>query len=150
MAKFRFRLDTLRRLREAARDGRRAALAEAYRAEELLREQQEHLGRELERLAAESRAAASPGRIDVDRLLDARRYELVLRAHQKQLAAQQENVAEEVERRRQALVEADREVRVLESLREKHLRRHREEEARRETKELDEAAAVRAAREVPA
>ena len=46
----------------------------------------------------------------------------------------------ELRRRQQALVEANREVRVLELLREKQWTRHRDEEARQEMKQLDEVA----------
>ena len=56
-------------------------------------------------------------------------------------------MAEEIERRRQTLVQANRDVRVLEKLREKQAGRHRQEEDRRETKVLDEVAGRQVARE---
>jgi len=49
-------------------------------------------------------------------------------------------LAEEIERRRQALVAADREVRLLEKFREKLQLRHRQEEAVADMKELDDLA----------
>jgi flagellar FliJ protein len=49
-------------------------------------------------------------------------------------------VATEIEKRREALVDADRDVRSLEQLREAQLERHREEQERRQMKVLDEVA----------
>jgi flagellar export protein FliJ len=147
MAKFKFRLATLLRLREATRDERRAELAEAYRADDVLREHLDRLGQELGRLQAQSRQVAGPGTVDVDRLVEVQRYEVTLRAQQNRLAGQREAVRAEIDRRRQALLAADRDVRLLEKLREKQVRRHRQEEHRREIKQLDEVAGQRATRE---
>jgi|SRR5271157_4649690 len=146
MARFTFRLTALLRLRESRRDECRAALAEAYRIDEVLRKQFEGLGRELDALREFCRLNASPGAVDVDRLVEAQRYELVARAQQQRLAQQRQAVAAEIERRRQALVEADREVRVLEKLRQRQAEQHRHEEERHESKRLDEVAAQQAFR----
>jgi flagellar FliJ protein len=143
MSRFKFRLQTLLRLRDAVRDERRAELAQAYQADEILQGRRRQIEDELARLRDLSRAAALPGAVDVDRLLDARRYELVLRSQQQVAEQQQRALGVEIDRRRQVLVEANREVRVLETLRDKQQDRHRQEEARQETKRLDEAAARR-------
>ena len=148
MAKFKFRLATLLRLREAARDDRRSQLAEAYRVDDVLQARLGEVSQQLAGLRVHCRKVAGPGAVDVDRLVEAQRYELALRAHQSQLNQQREAVSAEIERRRQALVDANRDVRVLEKLREKQVRRHRQEENRREVKLLDEVAGRRAAREV--
>jgi len=71
----------------------------------------------------------------------------VLMAQKEQLLRQQEMVRAEIERRRQTLVEANREVRVLENLRARQRERHQAEENRQEIKRLDEAALMRAGRE---
>ena len=52
-------------------------------------------------------------------------------------------LADEIERRRLVLVEADRAVRVLDLLDEKHQREHRRQAERQETKRLDEVAMTR-------
>jgi len=150
MAKFKFRLATFLRLREATRDERRAELAEAYRVDEVLHQRLENVGWELDCLKSQSRRATGPGAVDVDRLVEAQRYELTLRAQQSQLVKQREALAAEIERRRLALVEANREVRVLEKLREKEALRHQQEENRQEIKQLDETAQRCVAREVMA
>jgi flagellar FliJ protein len=140
MNRFIFRLEPLLKLREARRDECRAALAEGYRVDEVLRKQFSNLELELAALREFCRRKVSPGGVDIDRLVEAQRYELVTRAHQQNIAQQRENVAVEIERRRQALVEADREVRVLEKLREKQAEQHRREEEVREARRLDEVA----------
>jgi flagellar protein FliJ len=147
MARFTFRLATLLRLRESERDQRRAELAQAYHADDILRQQDEDLERERIGLLAISREAAGPGTVDIDRLIQTQRYELLLKTHQQQLRRQREAVAAEIGRRRETLVRANREVRILENLREKQAQRHREEEGRRETKRLDEVATQRVGRE---
>ena len=147
MAKFKFRLATLLRLREAARDQRRAQLAQAYRADEIIEQERTRVAGELREVERQSRRAAAPGRLDVDRLLETRRYELVLQSQDQQLAQQHQAVQTEVERRRQALVDANRQVRVLETLHQKQLDHHRREENRQEIKQLDEMAGRRAGQE---
>lgn len=138
MAQFQFRLATLLRLRELARDHRRTQLAEALRLAEQLRVRCDEIDAQL-RGALESQTPA-PGAIDVDRLLNATRYELVLRAEQRQLKQQEAVLAREVGQRRQALVAADGDVRSLERLREAQRERHFAEEEQRARKELDEIA----------
>ncbi len=140
MAKFKFRLATLLRLREAARDERRAELAQAYRADEILQEQRTRLAADLRELERHIRRVSAPGQLDVDRLLEARRYELVLRSQQQQAGQQHEALQAEIERRRRAVVDANREVRVLEKLRQRQYERHSQEESRQEVKRMDEAA----------
>jgi flagellar FliJ protein len=140
MATFIFRLEPLLKLRQARRDECRAALADGLRVDEVLRKQFENLERELDALREFCRRKVSPGGIDIDRLVEAQRFELVTRAQQRNIAQQRETVATEIERRRQALVEADREVRVLEKLRERQAETHRREEESREARRLDEVA----------
>lgn len=148
MGKFKFRLATLLQIRCQLRDQRRGQLAEAYEAENQLRKRTEDVNQDLQQLDDEYRRAGGAGSVDIDRLLAAQRYEIVLRSQRQQLREQADMLAVEIERRRLALVEADRDVRVLEKLREKQLRRHREEEGRREIKRLDEVAQQRVAREM--
>ncbi len=140
MAKFKFRLATLLRLREVARDERRADLAQAYHADEIIAEQEQQLGNELKAIIQRGREVAGPGTLDVDRLLETRRYEVLLKANREHLGQQRETLQTEIERRRLIVVEANREVRVLEELEAKQRERHREEEGRKEVKMLDEMA----------
>jgi flagellar FliJ protein len=143
MAKYKFRLETLQKVREAHRDQQRSALAEAFRAEHVLAENRAELAAEENELRQLKRSATDAKYLDVNRLLEAQRYELLLRAQAQELEKQAVLLAAETERRRQVLVEADREVRVLELLDERHCRAHYRELERKETKLLDEAATVR-------
>src|SRR6188508_1649550 len=137
---FHFRLQTLLRLRLAARDERRADLAKALRAEELLQQQQVALHAEQTEMADRSRQLKRPGAGDVEALLHTHRYEIVLSARLRLLAAQLAEVAAEIERRRLALVEADRQVRMLEKLRERKAIDYRQHQERRDAKQFDEQA----------
>ncbi len=140
MGRFIFRLESLLKIRQARRGECQAALAEGYRVDEVLRKQFENFERELDVLKEFCRRKVSPGGIDIDRLVEAQRYELVTKAQQGKIVQQRETVAAEIERRRQAMVEADREVRILEKLRERQAEQHRREEERREANRLDEVA----------
>lgn len=138
MKKFSFRLQPLVRVREAVRDERRGQLAEALGIQAALAERRQALTN----LLGEARLGhtAPAGRVDVDRLLDAERYEMLLLAESRQLAQQEASVAAEVEKRRQALVWADQDVRVLEKLRDAQRLRWQGAMAREEMNELDEIA----------
>ena len=138
MARFQFRLATLERLRESLRDERRAQLAEAFRLADALAEQKRHVAENLREIAR-SRAVVS-GVVDVEKLLAATRYEAVLLVEQAQLERQAAAVAVEIEKRREALVAADRDVRTLEKLREAQQARHRAEQEKKSCKLLDEMA----------
>jgi flagellar FliJ protein len=143
MARFRFRLQTLRRLREIHRDEQRGRLATAFEAERILQQQRDALNQEAAEHLQSQRRAMQGGPMDVNWMLTTQRYQLALEAQSKVLAEQAVRLAEEVERRRQTLVEADREVRVLDKLEERQRQHHRAAATRAETKLLDEMASVR-------
>jgi flagellar protein FliJ len=147
MVKFKFRLATVLKLREADRDERRAALAEAYRVDAVLEQRLQEVAEEYDGLKEQCRRAAGPGPVAIDRLVEAQRYEISLKYQQAQLVGQRQTVAAEIERRREALVAATGEVRVLEKLRENQAGRHRQEENLQEIKQLDEVAQQRTVRE---
>jgi flagellar protein FliJ len=142
MPSFHFRLETLLRLRLAERDQRRADLAKAIRAEEMLRRDDQTLEQRQAEITQRGRQLKSPGTADVDALLQTHRYELVLAAQRRQLATQIAQVQAESERRRQVLVEADRQVRVLEKLRERQAAAHCQHASRQVAKQFDEMAVL--------
>ncbi len=148
MPPFRFRLQTLQRLREAARDACREQLADALRVDDLLRTEQERLDGDVR--TARTLQAVPAGRIDVDRLLEAQRFETAVLGEVRRIVEQRAGVAEEIERRREALVEADREVKVLEKLKAARRAEHDRAAERAEMKRLDEAAGRRRLEEVDA
>ena len=140
MSTFQFRLATLLRLHEATRDERRAHLAEAQRTDAELQRHMTRIGDELRRLQHECRETAGPGTVNVPRLVEVDRYMTERRAQESVLRRQRQALTEEIDRRRQAVLEADREVQSLEKLRDRQAEAHRQEEERRESKQLDEAA----------
>jgi flagellar export protein FliJ len=151
MKPFRFRLATVLRLRNAARDERRSELGRALRAAEVLREQQGKVAAELvenqdaARRLMQQQAASSAG-VNVDSLLNTNRHALVLKAQLAQLGKQQQQIAAEIAKRQAALVEADRDVRVLEKLQEKQQAEHEQRSLALEQRELDEIAVLHAFR----
>jgi len=143
MPKYKFRLATLQKVREAHRDEKRASLAEAFRAEQMLADSRAELAAEEETMRELQRLAAAGPYLDVNRMLEAQRYDLLLKAQSQQMAKQATLLEAETERRRQLLVEADRDVRALELLDDRHRRAHVREQQLEETKRLDEAATNR-------
>jgi flagellar protein FliJ len=133
-------LATVLRIREVTRDERRTLLAEAQRADEDLVSRLARLDSEQQRLQDERRRAAAPGAVDVERLVAAHRYVVGLQDRQRELQEQRRSLAVEIDRRRQSLVEADQDVRVLENLQDRRRQGYRVEEERRQAKQLDEAA----------
>ena len=87
MPQFHFRLATFLKLREAFRDERQAALAEVYRADDILVERDGETRREMTALQQIARQGAAPGPIDVDRLIGTQRYDLELRGRLALLAS---------------------------------------------------------------
>ncbi len=142
MAKFRFRLATLQKLREIQRDELRAKLAEAVQAQQILEEQLVQVATDIGNLQAMRRQAVTSGQqVNVEPLLEAQRYQGVLLAQQATMQEQTRLLTAEIERRRIAVVEADRQVKVLEKLHERKLDEFRQEQQRAEFKVLDEVAA---------
>lgn len=147
MARFRFRLAALMKVRQAERRRRREELALAQHAEAMLTEHMEQLDREQAALRQRCRQTTAPGTVDVEDLLAAHRYALVLKSRSKQLALKRQELQQEIARRRQALVEADREVKVLENLRQRQWDQYQLEQQRLESKQLDEIAQQASQRE---
>jgi flagellar FliJ protein len=85
--------------------------------------------------------------MNVDSLLNANRQLLMLRAQTSQITQQQNQIALEIAKRQAALVEADRDVRVLEKLQEKGQQEHELRELALEQRDLDEIAIIRAFRQ---
>ena len=140
MATFQFRLATLLRLREADRDERRAQLSDAQQAEAIVAGRIGEMDREIGAIRQLGQLAAAPGKVDVDQLLDMQRYEMQLKIERAATEDQRQKIAQEVERRLERAIAADREVRILEKLRETQLAKHRSEEEKTDQKRFDELA----------
>jgi len=141
MADFPFRFETLRRVRRQHRDHCRARLTAAIRDDQLLARHLAELDRRRRELAAQCRESAGPGKLDLHRLIELRRYDQAVAAEQEELEAQRPDLSQEIERRRDALLAADREMRPLDKLDQRRQEQHRRQAKRRELKVLDEIAA---------
>lgn len=144
MRRFQFRLASVARLREAVRDERRAQLADALGVQNVLEDKIAVVDGELSE--ARRLQTAPLGLVDVDRLLNGERYEVVLAAERAGLQLQLAKVLTEVAKRREALVAADQDVKALDKLRDRERDQWRQQAERESMRELDEIAA----RSVPA
>ena len=138
MTTFQFRLATLLKLRENERRQRQIELGQAMEAERIMMGRADGVAAEIVLAKEKVRAASSPGQVMVDSVLELQRYTLQLRAQARTIAEQITQVRAEVERRRLILVEADRQVRILEKLREKQAAAFQFDLQRREQLLLDE------------
>jgi len=100
---------------------------------------------ELSELQAGQRNAIGGTTIDVNSLLAAGRYQSVLQLQQSTMQDQVKLLATEVERRRQAVVEADVQVRILDKLEDRQKAEHLYKLQQAEIKELDEIGSQRVA-----
>jgi flagellar FliJ protein len=147
MTTFRFRLETLLKLRRTALDQARAKLAEGYRADEILAGHLEETERQLRDNASLRRIAAGQGKVNVDAALNVQRYDMLVHAQRQALLTQRQKLAEAIELLRQQVIAADREVKVLEKLRERRAAEFAKAEAAREQKLFDEIAGRSSAKE---
>ena len=140
MPKFQFRLKTLLAMHQSTRQERRAQLAEGLAAERALELARSNVERELAEQGLSSEGPAGRGSIDVERLSAADRYRKVLRARLAAMAQDTAALATEIDARQLALAAAEREVRVLDKLRERQHEQFRYEQSRREINAADEVA----------
>lgn len=140
MSHFQFRLQTLLKIRENERQQRQADLAKALEAEAIVQRELDAAAAEIAGAKAKIRALSAGGELPVDSVLELQRYGLQLRVHSAVLAEKLNQVRAEAERRRALLVEANRQVRILEKLRETQATAFETEQLQREQKVLDEVA----------
>lgn len=149
MAKFRFRLATLQKLRAAHRDQMRIKLAEAFEAQQILAQRRVELEEEIRQVQQGQREALAGGGADMNQLLETQRYQTVLRAQQTALGEQSRMLGQEVEKRRQTLVAAERQVQILEKLQQRQKQRHRRKWLAAEVRSMDEIASGRCGGNLP-
>jgi len=114
MAKF--RLATLLKLRERDRDMAANAVQEVRNAIEKLNEMKRSIDQSNEQMD-DFRKNASRGAVDLQQILDAQRYQMVLSSQLTQIADRQGQLSQEMERRQIALVKSQQSVKALEKLR---------------------------------
>ena len=141
---FKFRLDPLITIRDNHLKERQAELAQAYNAQRICEENLQTLGKLIEEGIATARNMMQSGqRVDVHFLRGIQEHELVLRANHEEWTKNLQTVNEEVERRRRLVVDANKELKKVEKLKEKRYEEYLEEEKKQETKAMDEIAGNR-------
>ena len=140
MAKFRFRLETYLRLKMAARDQCRADLAEVLRAEDQLRQHQVDIEREMEEHNTYVRSVSQKGTLNVDLIAASQSEFVFLKALRQEKLNLMQQLQPHIQQRRQALIDADHEVRTLERLKEQKHEQHQQWELALEAKQMDEIA----------
>ena len=141
---FKFRLEPLITIRDNNLKERQRKLAEAYDARKILEEYLQEIDRQLDEGIAAVRELSQPGQtINVESLIGFRRQEMFLRANQDDLMQKMKMIDEEIEKRRIAMIEANKELKIVEKLKEKRYEKYVEEEHIAETKMMDEIAGNR-------
>lgn len=134
-----FRLQTLLRLREIDRDQLCQQLAEAQRQEREAAGRLAQVDEAITELQRDSQI--QPGPIEIAELVESERFAVSLKLQREAAQQLHRQLAEAAEMQRQELIEADKQLKVLEKLREKHEVHVRHEQAKRSLKLLDELAA---------
>ena len=143
MATFRFRLESALKIRQEKRDVRREELARAYEAEKILDHERQKLRQQRLKLKLHVQQRLQPGVVNVQVLLTAQQYNLLLQSEQQSLDSRAQQLQEEIERRRTALREADSEVQMLEKLEQRQKLQPRRRQSKREVQTLDDTAISR-------
>ena len=133
-----FRLDSVLQWREQLRDQCRLRWSEACRAEESIRRLAEQLCEEIERERLERRGALETGSVSLDDVRARHQYEQALRTELERLQDEGDAAARERLRCADQLREAQREVAMLERLRDGQADEAARTSQRREQRELDD------------
>lgn len=134
---FRFRLQSILRLRERDRDQAAQAFEQAVRAKQILLDRIEAIEGERRELV-EKRQAASCGQVDIQHILTSQRYEATLVETVRGIEENIRKIETAIAERRAKLVECEQGVKVLEKLRDGQLEAWNQEQAARSQSRLDE------------
>jgi flagellar export protein FliJ len=139
--RFPFRLKTVQRLREQARDAQRRVVAEKVRQVGTVEQHIAAFTGELDRAVGESRDSQAAARIDIAAVRDQHRYRGWLRRRMGDSFADWEVKQRELFAEQAGLIEASKRLRVIEKLRDRQWREYQAEVRREEQAATDEAAA---------
>ena len=143
---FKFRLEPLITIRDNVLKERQAKLAKAYEARRILEETLKTVETKLAEGLVAVRDLTQEGQtVNVEYLLGFRREEMFLLDQQNDLNQNIKMVDEEIEKRRAAVVAANKELKIVEKLKEKRYEKYLEEEKKQETKAMDEIAGTKPA-----
>ena len=134
---FRFRLQSILRLRERDRDTAAQAFEQATRAKQILLDRIDEIETERQQLLQE-RGAASLGQVDIQHILSSQRYEASLVESVREIEGNISKIEIAIQQRRAKLVECEQGVKVLEKLRDQQQETWNQEQAARSQSRLDE------------
>ncbi|MDR1964037.1 MAG: flagellar export protein FliJ [Planctomycetaceae bacterium] len=137
---FQFRLEPLITIRDNVLKEKQGELAKAYEARRIAEEKKQELEQELSENVAAGRQRMTAGAIDIEFLLGLRRHEMYINAQMDVVQGHLRQIDEEIERRRIAVMEAHKELKIVEKLKEKRYERYQTEENRKEIIRMDETA----------
>ena len=140
---FTFRLDPLISIRDNVLKEKQAALAQAYEARRIKEDERVEVEQNIVGNLQSAREAMQSGKIDVNFLLGVRRHEMFLLVQLEEVRQQIVMIEEEIERRHQAVIEANKELKIIEKLKDKKREQYIAEENRKEIREMDEIAGVK-------
>ena len=138
---FRFRLQPLITIRDNVLKQKQAELAKAYEARRIVMEKREKVERDLAATKESAREMIHSGKpVSVDYLLGLRREEMFLLIDRNKCDEDLRMIDEYIERCREAVIEANKELKIVEKLKEKRKEKYDTEQARLETVQMDEIA----------
>lgn len=147
MAQFQFRFQTLLAHHRRVEDQRQRELAKHLRTRLILHDQIRDM-QDTIRDSKQSMADGLVGKVDLTRVGQFARYSGHAATRARQIVVKLAGLEKQIEDARQALLDATKQRKSLELLRDKHEAQWRYEQNRRETNELDELATTRFARQV--
>jgi len=143
MKSFRFRFAPILEWRCQQRDAAGADVGKAAEAIARVEAQVQQIDQQLQELRQHAGESMLGDSLTVDRMLHHGRYDLQLQAERQALQETRKKLDEELERRRQVLVEAETEVKRLEQLRERQAAEYELRAQQRAQAESDELTSAR-------
>ena len=147
MAQFRFKFQTLLAHHRRVEDQRQRDLAQHLRTRMILHDQIRDM-QDTIRESKQSMADGLVGAVDLNRVGQFARYSGHAAQRARQIVVKLASLEKKIDEARALLLEATKQRKALELLRDKHEAKWRYEQNRRETNELDELATTRYARRV--
>jgi len=139
---YKFRFDTLLKIHRRTRDEAGADVGKANEAIQKIDEQTESL-LDQRNMMLQQAGRSRIGSISSDSILSQGRYDAQLQSDIHSLGETRDQLEQELQRRQQALIAAEAEVKRFERLEENEIATYRTTQQRREQAESDEAAATR-------
>ncbi|MDR2344975.1 MAG: flagellar FliJ family protein [Planctomycetaceae bacterium] len=144
---FKFRLESLITIRDNILKERQSELAKAYDARKIVEETENKINTELQNnFEINRRKLQESGVLDVEYLLSLQRRNAYLNSQLNIIKHDLAQIDDEIERRKQAVIEAHTDMKIVEKLKEKKQNKYQQNELKKEIIAMDETATIRAAR----